>query len=66
MNTNKKRRVAEDVSILWFRHGLRVHDNPSLVAATKDSSLLFMPIFIFDGESAGKFDHCIIVLSIHE
>ncbi|CAL8074616.1 unnamed protein product [Orchesella dallaii] len=41
------------VSILWFRHGLRLHDNPAFVAATSNREHLFLPIFIFDGESAG-------------
>lgn len=42
-----------NLAVLWFRHGLRLHDNPSLheVIATPHSKVL--PIFIFDGESAG-------------
>lgn len=40
-------------SALWFRHGLRLHDNPSLHEAIKNRDRLFYPIFIFDGESAG-------------
>ena len=43
-------------SILWFRHGLRLHDNPSLHAAIfgdVDNYLKLLPIFIFDGETAG-------------
>ncbi|XP_071444604.1 cryptochrome-1 [Hetaerina americana] len=39
-------------SLLWFRHGLRLHDNPALLEALKDSSE-FYAVFIFDGESAG-------------
>lgn len=39
-------------SVLWFRHGLRLHDNPALHEAVKDDYSLY-PIFIFDGESAG-------------
>lgn len=44
-------------SILWFRHGLRLHDNPSLLAAIEygRKNVKFYPIFIFDGESAGEF-----------
>lgn len=45
-------------NILWFRHGLRLHDNPSLLEAlrndgTGSESVRLYPIFIFDGESAG-------------
>ncbi|KAI5652106.1 FAD binding domain of DNA photolyase domain-containing protein [Phthorimaea operculella] len=40
-------------SVLWFRHGLRLHDNPALHAAVEDRNLPFFPIFIFDGETAG-------------
>ncbi|KOB58217.1 Cryptochrome, partial [Operophtera brumata] len=40
-------------SVLWFRHGLRLHDNPSLHAALEDRSVPFFPVFIFDGETAG-------------
>lgn len=39
-------------SILWFRHGLRLHDNPAMLEALKNHTT-FLPIFIFDGESAG-------------
>ena len=38
--------------IHWFRHGLRLHDNPALLACT-DESERFIPIFIFDDKSAG-------------
>lgn len=40
-------------SVLWFRHGLRLHDNPSLHSALEDRSVPFFPMFIFDGETAG-------------
>ncbi|CAH0723139.1 unnamed protein product, partial [Brenthis ino] len=40
-------------SVLWFRHGLRLHDNPSLQSALEERSLPFFPVFIFDGETAG-------------
>ena len=39
-------------SIHWFRHGLRMHDNPALIQALKNGKE-FYPIFIFDGEVAG-------------
>lgn len=44
-------------SVLWFRHGLRLHDNPALLEALKSEGgrrVTFYPVFIFDGESAGK------------
>ncbi|KAK3593872.1 hypothetical protein CHS0354_011477 [Potamilus streckersoni] len=40
------------VAIHWYRHGLRIHDNPSLHAAIIGSAELY-PVFIFDGEVAG-------------
>ncbi|KAK7792275.1 hypothetical protein R5R35_013307 [Gryllus longicercus] len=44
--------VRKNASVLWFRHGLRLHDNPALQEALKDNDV-FLPIFIFDGKSAG-------------
>lgn len=47
-------------SILWFRHGLRLHDNPALLEAIRSEgqqrAVIFYPVFIFDGESAGKIE----------
>ncbi|CAH2037081.1 unnamed protein product, partial [Iphiclides podalirius] len=40
-------------SVLWFRHGLRLHDNPALHRALEDKNQPFFPVFIFDGETAG-------------
>ncbi|KAG8231453.1 Cryptochrome 1 [Ladona fulva] len=40
------------VTLLWFRHGLRLHDNPALLEALRCSKE-FYAVFIFDGESAG-------------
>jgi hypothetical protein len=55
-------KVMEIKSILWFRHGLRLHDNPSLLAAIDygRKNVTFYPIFIFDGESAGEFSKIIL------
>ena len=39
------------VSILWFRNGLRFHDNESLAAASSDPNTKLLPLFIFDGET---------------
>jgi len=41
----------ESVNIVWFRNGLRLHDNESLHHATKDTEAKLLPIFIFDGET---------------
>jgi deoxyribodipyrimidine photolyase len=30
----------QKVSILWFRNGLRIHDNGSLIKATEDGQVL--------------------------
>lgn len=48
MNTNQ-----EEVVIHWFRHGLRLHDNPSLIDGLSECDR-FYPVFIFDGEVAGN------------
>jgi deoxyribodipyrimidine photolyase len=50
-------------SVLWFRHGLRLHDNPALLAAIdnakvgEEDRVQLFPVFVFDGESASKFDN---------
>ena len=41
------------VAVHWHRHGLRLHDNPALLAALEGADTLY-PIFIFDGDVAGK------------
>lgn len=50
----------KEVSVHWFRHGLRLHDNPALFEASRNSILY--PIFIFDGETAGLFPIYVFVL----
>ncbi|XP_059155704.1 cryptochrome-1-like [Physella acuta] len=40
------------VTVHWFRHGLRLHDNPSLLDGLEDCHQ-FYPVFIFDGSVAG-------------
>ncbi|CAG0913646.1 unnamed protein product [Notodromas monacha] len=42
----------ENVSAHWFRHGLRLHDNPALLEGFSRASKVFA-FFTFDGESAG-------------
>ncbi|KAK3090268.1 hypothetical protein FSP39_010528 [Pinctada imbricata] len=44
--------IKNHITVHWFRHGLRLHDNPSLLAGMKKSSVLY-PVFIFDGTVAG-------------
>ncbi|XP_050432639.1 cryptochrome-1-like [Adelges cooleyi] len=39
--------VNMTVGVHWYRHGLRLHDNPSLLEASKRSSKLIV-VFIFD------------------
>ena len=41
----------EKINILWFRNGLRLHDNESLRIAAGDKVCKLLPIFIFDGET---------------
>ena len=47
----------EKVNVLWFRNGLRLHDNQALMKATEDKSCKLLPIFIFDGETPTT-KHC--------
>jgi deoxyribodipyrimidine photolyase len=54
------RECKRNVTVHWFRHGLRFHDNPALLKAIKNSSE-FYAIFIFDGDTAGKFVSIIII-----
>ena len=43
------------VSVLWFRQDLRIADNPALIEACKDSSIV--PIYILDDKSAGDWKY---------
>jgi len=45
-------RTQNYATIHWFRHGLRLHDNPALQESVKKSTEFF-PVYIFDGESSG-------------
>jgi len=42
--------------IHWFRHGLRYHDNPALFQILEEVQR-FIPIFIFDGKTAGNISY---------
>ena len=39
--------MAPKHSLVWFRKGLRLHDNPALIEACKDAEAVF-PCFILD------------------
>ena len=39
-------------TIYWFRKALRLHDNPSLMAALKSSPDALYPVFILDPKYA--------------
>lgn len=45
--------ISQKGSVLWFRRGLRLHDNPALLKALSIKKE-FYPIFIFDGLTAGE------------
>ena len=45
--------MEETVGVHWFRHGLRLHDNPALCQLLETCDIVYL-IFIFDGESGGK------------
>jgi len=46
------------VSMHWFRKGLRLHDNPALLAAVQQENVTKMyPVFIIDGDSY-QLKHC--------
>ncbi|XP_037072188.1 cryptochrome-1-like [Pollicipes pollicipes] len=44
--------MAKPVGVHWFRHGLRLHDNPALTDLLATCSTVYL-MFIFDGESGG-------------
>ena len=65
---------SEKVSIHWFRNGLRLHDNPCLLDACKQSDKL-LPLYVIDPEApfaqtAGRGAGCIranfVLESLHE
>lgn len=45
--------MTKKVSLMWFRQDLRLKDNPALVAADADGSVL--PIYILEDEDAGEW-----------
>ena len=51
-NEEDRQSPGDEVLVHWFRHGLRLHDNPALLDGLKNCSQ-FYPIFIFDGSVAG-------------
>ncbi|CAG0887483.1 unnamed protein product [Darwinula stevensoni] len=49
---NHRQRTSGVIALHWFRHGLRLHDNPALSYAAANAKKLYV-MFTFDGESAG-------------
>ena len=47
--------IKSRVSVLWFRQDLRIADNPALIEACKDGSIV--PIYILDDKSAGDWKY---------
>jgi deoxyribodipyrimidine photo-lyase len=45
--------MTQKVTIIWFRQDLRLSDNPALVEAAKNKTVL--PIYILDDENAGDY-----------
>jgi deoxyribodipyrimidine photolyase len=43
----KKEEEFEKRALVWFRKGLRLHDNPALMEASKSATALY-PVFILD------------------
>lgn len=41
------RKIMQGNSLIWFRKGLRIHDNPALEYACKDAKHVF-PVFVLD------------------
>lgn len=39
------------VGIHWFRKGLRLHDNPALIACLEQEPKKFYPVYVLDGNS---------------
>jgi cryptochrome len=50
MADNSSATCEYDVSIHWFRNGLRFHDNPCLLQASKSSSQM-LPLYIIDPDA---------------
>ncbi|WP_271298868.1 cryptochrome/photolyase family protein [Sphingomonas sp. CV7422] len=42
-----------DISLLWLRQDLRLHDQPALVAATQAGAVI--PVYILDDDAAGEW-----------
>lgn len=44
--------MAKQLTIMWFRQDLRLRDNPALVQACSDGSVI--PVYIYDDSNAGE------------
>eukprot|EP00088_Acartia_fossae_P070001 TRINITY_DN925_c0_g1_i7.p1 TRINITY_DN925_c0_g1~~TRINITY_DN925_c0_g1_i7.p1 ORF type:complete len:539 (+),score=169.43 TRINITY_DN925_c0_g1_i7:322-1938(+) len=51
LEENFENKMMERVSVVWFRNGLRLHDNAPLHKAIEAEGTKVLPIFIFDGET---------------
>ena len=54
----------QEVVVHWFRHGLRLHDNPALIEGLAECDK-FYPVFIFDGEVAGTII-CLLIPPVND
>ena len=61
--SKKRSSSRKEVVIHWYRHGLRLHDNPALLDSLTDCKE-FYPVFIFDGEVAGMDDMIVSMVTI--
>ena len=46
--------MSQPLSIMWFRHDLRLRDNPALLQACKSDHVI--AIYIYDNKYAGEFE----------
>jgi len=52
-------KVMSERSIIWFRKGLRLHDNPALLESLKGNVEACYPIFILDPEYVNESRVCV-------
>lgn len=61
---------SSSIAIHWFRKGLRLHDNPALVAACAASAVVY-PVFILDPyfanpETVGVNRYCFLLQALQD
>ena len=42
--------ASSKIALHWFRKGLRLHDNPALLASLKDNPKAVYPVYVLDGD----------------